>query len=249
MFRKVFCAILGLCCAAAMTSCAKKKLEIGREDPEKEIQKCLELSRKKHYEEAVDCLEIFKSRFADTELGHEAELKIADNYFQQKEYLIAADTYQAFLKLNPFHRQADYASYRTGVAYLKEAPKPIDRDQQYLEQAAGHLEYTIRNYPDSTYLEPAKEELKKAKERMARRYFYIGRFYYRTGEYLAAIPRFEQIEEELPETHIRLKALYYRTLSHLKLGQKAEAQGAFALLQANYPEDKLTRKASKKLKD
>ena len=224
MFRKVFCAILGLCCAAAMTSCAKKKLEIGREDPEKEIQKCLELSRKKHYEEAVDCLEIFKSRFAD-------------------------DTYQAFLKLTPFHRQADYASYRTGVAYLKEAPKPIDRDQQYLEQAAGHLEYTIRNYPDSTYLEPAKEELKKAKERMARRYFYIGRFYYRTGEYLAAIPRFEQIEEELPETHIRLKALYYRTLSHLKLGQKAEAQGAFALLQANYPEDKLTRKASKKLKD
>ena len=37
------------------------------------------------FQEAIDCLEIFKSRFADSHYAVEAELRVADTYYQRKE--------------------------------------------------------------------------------------------------------------------------------------------------------------------
>src|SRR3989338_2553457 len=230
-------------------ACGKKEFNIGRENPEQEIQKCIKLSDKKKYEESIECLEIFKSRFAETSYGQEAELRIADNYFKQKEYLLAADTYQMFLKLYPIHSKADYASFRTGLSYLKEAPKAIDRDQTYLKSAIEHLEYAVRNFPKSQYADETKLSLKQAKERVAKREFYVGRFYYRTGEYLAAITRFQRIDEKYSGTPVHAKSLYYWYRSDLKLNNKEEASRVLTKLQLNYPDDKLTRKAAKKVKN
>src|SRR3989338_10546186 len=148
-----------------LLSCGKDELEIGRENPELEIQKCIELSNKKDYEKAVECLEIFKSRFPQTPQGQEAELRIADPYFNKKDYLIAAETYQGFIRFHPFHAQVDYATYRTGLSYLKELPKAIDRDQQYLEQAIDLFEKVIVNFPESAYQKPAAHDLADAKRR------------------------------------------------------------------------------------
>ncbi len=55
-------------------SCAKKPVEVGRENPELEIQKCMKYSEKKQFEEAVECLEIFKSHFPKSQWGIEAEI-------------------------------------------------------------------------------------------------------------------------------------------------------------------------------
>lgn len=229
-------------------ACGKKNLNIGREDPEKEIQKCIRLSEKKRYEEAVECLEIFKSRFSETPLGQEAELRIADNYFQQKEYLLAADTYQAFIRLNPFHQLVPYAAYRTGLSYVREAPKAIDRDQQYLFQAIDHLEFTVRNFPNNPYAEKAQKELDTALEKVAARHLYVGRFYFRTKEYRAAIPRFEEIDRNFSNTPSHVKALYYWGISYIKLDQTEDAERIALQMRAFYPEHKLTKRLVKKLK-
>ena len=246
MFRRTL--TLALTLSVLAFGCSKHKVEIGREHPELEIQKCEKLAKKKRTQEAIDCFEIFKSRFADTAYGAQAELAIADNYFAQKEYLIAADSYQSFLKVNPTHPKADYAAYRTGLSYLKEAPRPIDRDQQYLNQAVSHFEFTLRNFPNSPYLETAKKDLAGAQTRLARRIFYIGRFYYRTGEYLAAIPRFEELDDDYPEAPTHIKSLYYLTLSHLKLGHSVEAALALSKMETIYPDNAWTKKAAKKVK-
>ncbi len=227
-------------------SCAKDKLNIGHENPELEIQKCIELSNKKNYEKAVECLEIFKSRFPGTPAGQEAELRIADNYFNKKDYLIAADTYQTFIRFHPSHPRLDYAQYRTGISYLKSLPKAIDRDQQNMDEAIDHLEYTIRNFPQSTYLEPAQKALSEAKNRRDRRSFYIGHFYYRTGEYKAAAGRFKEIIEKNDETGLNAEAFYYLVLSYLKLNDTGAAEPVLAQLVARYPESQWRKKAEKK---
>ena len=227
-------------------SCAKDELNMGHENPELQIQKCITLSDQKKYEKAVECLEIFKSRFPETAAGQEAELRIADNYFNKKDYLIAADTYQTFIRFHPSHPRLDYAQYRTGLSYLQSLPKAIDRDQQYLGEAISRLEYTIRNFPESTYLEPAQKTLTEAKNRRDRRTFYIGRFYYRTGEYKAAIGRFKEIIENNGENGLNAKAFCYTVLAYLKLNDKAGAGPYLSQLVARYPESKWRKKAEKK---
>lgn len=226
-----------------LTSCAKEEYQIGREDPEVEVQKCIHLSQKKHYDQAVECLEIFKSRFPNTAQGQEAGLRIADTYFVQHQYLLAADAYLAFTKLNPLHPKTEYAYYRAGFSYLKEAPKAIDRDQQYLRKAKSALKKALKLSAQGTYKDLTLQAMKEADRRLAKRLFYIGRFYYRTGEYKAAVPRLEELFQKYPKAEIAPKALYYLTKSQLALNKQEEARQAVQNLIENYPNNDWTKKA------
>lgn len=223
--------------------CSKEKLTIGREDPEIEIQKCVRLSQKKHYAEAVECLEIFKSRFPHTREGQEAGLRIADTYFVQKQYLLAAQSYETFVQLHPLHPKADYALYRAGIAYFKEAPKAIDRDQEYLVKAKETMQKAARLAYQSPYQDLIAEALGQINERLAERIFYVGRFYYRTGEFLSAIPRFEELLQKYPQSAKVPEILYYLVRSHLELTQPEQARLALEQMVEHFPQDDWTKKA------
>jgi len=215
-------------------ACSKKQVVIGRDNPDQEIQKCIKLSDKKHFKEAIDCLEMFKTRFPKSQWGMEAELHIGDNYFRKKEYLLAADSYQAFLRLYPMSPKADYAHYKTGLSYLRFSPKALDRDQEYLEPAIMHFEIVQRNYPDSPYAELNNNYHKEARTRIAKRHFYIGRFYFKTGEYISSIPRFLEIANNYRDSGLGDKALYYATIANLRLKKIDGARDTFSKLSLDY---------------
>ena len=227
----------------AVAGCAKEKVSIGRTDPDLEIQKCIHLSGKKLYEEAVECLEIFKSRFPQTQLGQEAELKIADTYFRQGEFLLAAETYQVFISLYPNHPKVDYALYRKGLSYFEKSPKAIDRDQQYLDKAVGELESFVRIFPTSPYYDLGKKALADAENRLAERIFYVGRFYYRTDEYQSAAARMEELIQKYPNSTKTPHALFFLTESRLALGDSEAARVAVSMLIEIFPNDDWTKKA------
>lgn len=236
IFGLTFLLLLGI-------SCSKDEYTIGRENPDQEIQKCIKLSEKKAYEEAVECLEIFKSRFPQTPLGQEAELKIADTYFRQEEFLLAADSYQTFIGLYPNHPKVDYALYRKGLSYFQKAPKAIDRDQQHLDLAVSEFEIFLRLFPNSTYHDLAEKALANAKKRLAERIYYIGRFYYRTKEYKAAIPRLEELVQKFPDSPRAPHTLFFLTRSQLALGESELARVAVSMMIEQFPNDDWTTKA------
>jgi len=228
---------------AALISCAKKPIIIGNENPEKEIKQCIKYMEKKHFEEAIECLEIFKSHFPKSQWGIEAELMIGDNYFRKKDYLLAADSYQAFIKLNPTHPKVDYAYYKTGLSYLNFSPKAIDRDQEYLDDAIANFQIVAINFSESPYTNINRVNLVEAKRRIAKRHFYIGKFYYKTGEYIAAIPRFKEVYENFKETGLAEEALNLAILSNIKLNKLEDAKVAFGILSTEYPKSKFLAKA------
>lgn len=228
-------------------SCAKQTPSIGKGDPTNEFEECLRLSTKGRFEDAIQCMEMFKARYPQTAEGQEAELKIGDAQFQKKEYLLAAESYLAFLRLYPTHSKADYAHYRAGVSYYKESPKAIDRDQQYLDEAIDELRTVLRRYPHSKYAELSRATLHFALLRLAKRSFYIGQFYYRTGEYLAAVPRFKEVAENYPDSGIADRALYLAINADIELGNLDEARGFFSTLSMKYPSSKYLKRAEKKM--
>jgi len=248
MKMRLSIAILGvLALAALLSACGKEQIDIGKGDPDNEIKQCLRLSARGKHEDAIQCLEIYKARYPQSSYGQEAELLIGDSYFARKDYLLAAESYAAFIRLYPMHPKADYAHYRIGLCYFKESPKAIDRDQEYLEEAIIHLKAVIRRYPGSQYREAAIKTLREARTRVARRQYYIGRFYYRTGEYIAAIPRFLEVAQYYPDSGLADKALYMVVQSNLSLGRVEPARAAFSELSVNYPASPYTRKAERKM--
>lgn len=232
---------------AVFAGCGKQKLTIGDGKPDEEIKQCLRLSSKGKHEDAIQCLEMFKARYPESRYGQEAELLIGDAYFTRKDYLLAAESYGAFIRLYPTHPKVDYAHYRIGLCYFKESPKAIDRDQEYLEEAIVHLRAVLRRYPGSKYRKPALATLKEARTRVARRQFYIGRFYYRTGEYIACIPRFMEVAERYPDSGLGDKALYMALDANLKLDRFDTARAVFSAMSVNYPQSKYTKRAERKM--
>ncbi len=246
-FRAIITIFSVFAAALIITSCAKEEISIGQGKPEDEIKQCLTYSQKGKHEDAIQCLEMFKARYPQTAYGQEAELLIGDSYFARKDYLLAAESYAAFLRLYPMHPKADYAHYRVGVCYYKESPKAIDRDQEYLNEAIIHLRAVVRSYPNSKYREPAIATLQAARRRIAKRLFYIGNFYYRTKEYIAAIPRFNEVAQQYPDSGLADKALYMMVKSNLGLNRVSAARNAFSELSTKFPDSKYVKKAERKM--
>ncbi len=214
---------------------------------EQAMQKCLRLSGKKHFAEAVECLEIFKSRFPQSNYALEAELKIGDNYFKKKDWLLAAESYALFTRLHPNSDKLDYAYYRAGLAYDKQMPKAIDRDQSYLDKASENLAAVFRNYPDSPYAKMAQAKYDAIRTRLAKKNMYVGNFYFRNGQYIAAIPRYLTVLQDYPELGFDEEALYRMTLAYHRLGETERAQGAAQLMQEKFPQSKKTKSIARKI--
>ncbi len=245
---KRFSIILVLFLALSYAGCSKKSYKLtGQESDEQAMEKCLKLSQKKKFQEAIECLEIFRSRFPDSTHALDAELAIADNYFKNKEWLLAAESYVLYARLHPNSDKLDYAYYRAGLAHEKLLPKKIDRDMSSMEKAEDSFTEVFRRFPDSPYSKLAQAKYDEIRSRGAQKNMYVGKFYFKYGEYRAAVPRFLAILQDYPGLGFDEEALFRLAISYKKLGDQEKARAAAELMQEKFPESKKTHKIVKKI--
>ena len=145
--------------------------------PESLIAEGLDAYQRKRYEKAGEAFQNLKDRFPYNPYAIVAELKLADSYFLNKEYLLAATAYKEFEKLHPANEIIPYVIFQSAMCYFKQMPT-IDRDQSYAFQAVQEFERLIKNYPQSEYVSQAETNLITAKKNLAAHEFYIGEFYF-----------------------------------------------------------------------
>lgn len=173
-----------------------------------------------------------------------AELRIADAYFRNRKYQEAIFHYQEFQRHHPAHESIPYVLYRIGLSYYK-LILSIDRDQSATRKAAGRFEELIRKYPDCEYAEDARDKLMSCRQRLAAYEFYVGRFYFRKGDYQVALGRFGRILKDYPDSGLVAKALYFIGLCYYHLKEWDEAREALRRLKDLYPQSKYRGKAEK----
>lgn len=228
-------------------ACATLPLLSGVNDPAVAMKECDGLADKKDYEESTKCYELLKGRFAGSPEAIEADIKIADNLYRQDDFLVAAESYAGFIKIHPTHSRLDYVYYRAGLCFLKGSPKAIDRDQQYLDNAVAYLEGNMVRFPANEYYNVSKEKWVEARTRLGRHDLYVGRFYYKTGEYLAALPRFQTVIERYADIGLDEAAYYFMGRTQLKLSRKEKALEALEALYKRYPASPYRKKLAAKL--
>ncbi len=232
-----------------LTSCGNKKgfQFTGKENDAEAFEKCLALSKRKKFEQAVECLEIFKSRYPNSTYALDAELKIADSYYNNKEWLLAAESYQLFAKLHPSNEKLDYAYYRAGMSYLKLLPKSVDRDMSYLKMAQDSFTQVYRFYPDSPYAKMASAKKDEVLAKAAKKNMYVANFYFKYGEYRAAASRYINVLKDYSGLGYDELALYRLALSYHRLGLEEKAQAAAELMQEKFPNSKKTKSIVRKI--
>ncbi|HEY6873656.1 MAG TPA: outer membrane protein assembly factor BamD [Geobacteraceae bacterium] len=237
-FRTIVC----LCLLALLAGCAT--IRPTPPTPESMFQEGENLFAARHYEDAIAQWKRVKESNAPPELTARAELKIADAQFAHKNYIEAAAAYEDFRKLHPDHEKAPYALYRLGLCHFNQIEK-IDIEQTPVKNAVTMFETFLKEYPASEYAADVRAKLENCRDKQLQYEIYVGRFYFRTDKFQAAINRLEGALAQFPKSPRHDETLFYLGAAYLRSGEKAKGEQAFARLATEFPASKYIVEARK----
>ena len=173
-----------------------------------------------------------------------AQLMSAFSYYVAKDYNKSVQAAQRFLSIHPGNRDAPYAYYLIALCYYEQI-SDTDRDQKITLQAQQALNEIVRRYPNTRYAADARVKIDLVNDHLAGKEMQIGRFYEKSGRWLAASLRFRNVVDTYQTTSHAPEALFRLVEANLALGVPEEAQKYAAVLGANYPGNKWYEKAYK----
>ncbi len=162
-----------------------------------------------------------------------AQIMSAFNYYLAQKYTDSISSAQRFLTIHPGNSEAPYAHYLVAMSYYQQIAD-VTRDQAITEQAADSFGELIRRYPDSRYAADARLKLDLINDHLAGKEMEVGRFYERSGNWLAASLRFREVVEKYQTSSHTPEALERLVEAYLALGTPAEAYKTAAVLGRNY---------------
>ncbi len=240
-------AVLVFLLIAAGCSTVLKDVVRSKADPTELYGKAVSLYNDERYEEAEASLKAIMQDHPLSPHAVDAGLMLGDLYYAMERYEEAASYYATFATLHPAHSRASYAVFQKGMSQFKDVLS-LDRDQTATRKALFAFEDLINAYPQSVYAAKAMELKSFLRTRLAEREHYIARFYFKNGNYKAALARFRDILKDYPETSLTEEVLYYIGESYARLGEAELARDAFVTLINNFPESQFSRDARVRIK-
>jgi outer membrane protein assembly factor BamD len=198
------------------------------------------------YEQAAKLFDEVERQHPYSIWARRAQLMSAFNYYLAHKYTDAISSAQRFVTIHPGNAEAPYAQYLIGMSYYQQIDD-VNRDQTTTSQASQAFGELIRRYPDTRYAADARIKLDLINDHLAGKEMEVGRFYQRSGQWLAATYRFRAVVEQYQTSTQTPEALERLVECYLALGVPEEAQKAGAVLGRNYPESSWYRQSLKLL--
>jgi outer membrane protein assembly factor BamD len=193
--------------------------------------------------------EMAAALFAEVERQHpysvwarRAMLMSSFSFYMARKYTEAIASARRFITLHPGNKDAPYAQYLLSMSYYEQI-EDVTRDQRTTQQALDAFGELVRRYPESRYASDARLKMDLLNDHLAGKEMEIGRFYERSGKWLAANLRFRKVIDDYQTTSHTPEALQRLVETYLALGVPEEAQKSAAVLGANYPGSKWYRRA------
>ncbi len=182
----------------ALSSCSSTP--INESDPESMFKDAEGDISSDRYQIAIEKLQLVKNKFPYSRFSALAQLRLADVYFMQDQFIEAATAYELFRDLHPKHEQIPYAMFRVGESYLNDTPGNIQRDITSANQAENAFQLFIQKFPSDPKLTEAKEKLQKSRNLQAEKELLIANFYFKRKKWKSAYGRFESVTKLYGDT-------------------------------------------------
>ncbi|MFA6219228.1 MAG: outer membrane protein assembly factor BamD [Erythrobacter sp.] len=171
-----------------------------------------------------------------------AQLMSAFSNYVAQDYNPAIQAAQRFLSIHPGNKDAPYAYYLIALSYYEQI-SDVQRDQKITEQALTALQEINRRFPTTQYAADARLKIDLVQDHLAGKEMEIGRYYEKSGRWIAAQVRFQNVVDNYQTTSHAPEALYRLAETSLALGIPSEAAKYAAVLGANYPGSEWYQKA------
>ena len=224
--------------ALALPACAGKSVKGDTSYIARDVNTLYGLAKesldRKEYAQSAKLFDEVERQHPYSIWARRAQLMSAFSYYMAQKYPEAVSSAQRFITIHPGNKDAPYASYLIAMSYYQQI-EDVTRDQASTANAANAFGELMRRYPDSRYASDARLKLDLINDHLAGKEMEVGRFYQRSGKWLAATLRFRKVVEQYQTTNHTPEALERLVESYLALGIPQEAQKAAAVLGRIYP--------------
>ena len=239
--KRVFIIII-LSLSLFSCSLAKKaKLEDQKIQSDKELfDHGMQNVKNRKYKKSVELFSKLGQEYPYSKYAQKAQLMEAYSYYRLKKYEHAVAGLDEYIKLYPSAGNIPYAYYLKSLCYYDQILS-VKLDQTNTEKSDTSLTEVVNRFPASQYAKDAKVKLDFVKDRLAGKEMEIGRFYFKKGNILSGLNRFQDVVKKFENTIHVQEALYRLTEGYYILGVKDEAKRNAAVLGYNYPYSKWYR--------
>ncbi|URD59871.1 outer membrane protein assembly factor BamD [Sphingomonas sp. KRR8] len=237
-FSRVATALVACAIIVPVTGCARNRAKSDVNYVASDVNTLYGVAKQRldsqQYEDAAKLFDEVERQHPYSVWARRAQLMSAFSYYMAQKYPDAVSSSQRFLTIHPGNKDAPYASYLVAMSYYNQIAD-VTRDQKVTGQALDSFNELIRRYPESRYASDARLKLDLINDHLAGKEMEVGRFYQRSGNWLASVQRFRTVVDKYQTTSHTPEALMRLTESYLALGIPDEAEKSAAVLGRNYP--------------
>lgn len=197
-------------------------------------QKASESMKEEVYDLAIQQYQKLLEEYPFSDYSEEAQLKIGQAQYENKQYAEAIASFQDFQRMHPTNPNLALTEYYSALAYIDQMGDAV-RDQRAAENAQAHLQTLLQRYPESPFSTEAKARLKKCREVLANHELDIGKFYLIWTNPIGAEARLRRLLENYPDTDVAAAGLMHFGNYFRERGDLSRAALAYASLINQYP--------------
>ena len=242
--KGLLAASLLIIAAAGLSGCASSDAAkaLNPDPPAKMYTDADTLMSKGRYEEAGKKFEDLDRDHPYATEARRGMVMAAYSYYKAQKYPEAIAAARRYTTLHPGTKDAALAHHVIASSYFAEIKDP-GHDQTAARRAHTELKVLATRYPESIYAKQAENRMRVCEDNIAASEMNVGRYYLKTGNYVAAINRFKVVISDYQTTAHVEEALMRLTEAYVALGVVQEAQTAAAVLGHNYPDSKWYKSA------
>jgi len=225
-----------------LLGCSGQEERDGRSTAEVVYQRAQNSMEGGSYRNAANYLEVLVSSFPFSNQSKQAQLDLIYSYYRSADFESAVDEARQFEKENPTHPRVDYALYMRGLSLFEGQHKfyhdffNVDltkRPPAKTEESFSVFAQLIRRYPNSVYVEDAKQRMIFLRNRLAKYENNVASHYMEIGAYVAAINRAKYSIEQYNGAPATIESLRIIAESYNQLGMTDLAENAEQIYLAN----------------
>lgn len=184
---------------ALLSSCKNENLIQRGDDLQTAFRKAMTLYQGENYGDAADAFETVVQLGRGTDYGQQAQYYLAESYFKDKRYLLAASEYERYISLFPRTDEREDAQFKEALCYYNLSPR-YKLDQKHTRKAIEKFRLYNSRYPDSERTEQVAEYITEMRSKLAKKLYHAADLYMRTDSYEAAITYYDLTIDKYPES-------------------------------------------------
>jgi outer membrane protein assembly factor BamD len=194
--RKV---ILFTLAAFALISCRSQELIRPGDTLEVAFNKAKAQYDEENWSSAARAFETVVSIGRGTDLGQQAQFFLAESYYNNRRYLLAASEYDRYASFYPRSEQRELVDFRAAICYYNLSPR-FRLDQSFTRQALERFRLFNSRYPNSERVVDTSDYITELRNKLARKQYEAAQFYMRTSRFNAAIVYYDLVLDNYPES-------------------------------------------------